>query len=181
MCITIFWQRETHVGAPRGVSDVEHSPNVTTVRGVDTLLNCRVHQLTNMTGSWIKHGGVHLLAVGRYLKSFLWSQFWIFRFREKQTVTFFWINIIGNPTQTYNRMNGIYNRTSEMYHRMNENYCIIGLQRSIIGVTFNRLHETNSWITNLMKGTSNRITETYMRINGTYNRITETNIPTTEA
>ena len=62
MCITIFWQRETHVGAPRGVSDVEHSPNVTTVRGVDTLLNCRVHQLTNMTVSWIKHGGVHLLA-----------------------------------------------------------------------------------------------------------------------
>ena len=67
MCITIFWQRETHVGAPRGVSDVEHSPNVTTVRGVDTLLNCRVHQLTNMTVSWIKHGGVHLLAVGRYI------------------------------------------------------------------------------------------------------------------
>ena len=78
-------------------------------------------------------------------------------------------------------MNGICNRTSDMYHRMNENYCIIGLQRSIIGVTFNRLHETNSWITNLMKGTSNRITETYNRINGTYNRITETNIPTTEA
>jgi hypothetical protein len=44
---------------------VEHSPNVTTVRGVDTLLNCRVHKLDNMTVSWIKHGGVHLLAVGR--------------------------------------------------------------------------------------------------------------------
>ena len=72
MCITIFWQRETHVGAPRGVSDVEHSPNVTTVRGVDTLLNCRVHQLTNMTVSWIKHGGVHLLAVGRYIQ---WPQY----------------------------------------------------------------------------------------------------------
>ena len=60
------------MGAPRGVSDVEHSPNVTTVRGVDTLLNCRVHQLTNMTVSWIKHGGVHLLAVGRYIQ---WPQY----------------------------------------------------------------------------------------------------------
>ena len=39
---------------------------MTTVRGVDALLNCRVHQLGDMTVSWVKHGRVHLLAVGRY-------------------------------------------------------------------------------------------------------------------
>ena len=95
MCITIFWQRETHVGAPRGVSDVEHSPNVTTVRGVDTLLNCRVHQLTNMTVSWIKHGGVHLLAVGRYIviKKFgkLYKLIYLFKTRFFQRCNYFLI------------------------------------------------------------------------------------------
>ncbi len=48
---------------------------VITLPWVDTLLYCRVHQLANMTVSWIKHGGVHLLAVGRWVQCVEWTSF----------------------------------------------------------------------------------------------------------
>ena len=46
--------------------DWYHSSNVTALAGVDTSLNCRVHQLGNRTVSWILGESLHLLTVGRY-------------------------------------------------------------------------------------------------------------------
>jgi len=46
--------------------DELYSGNVTALTGMDTQLTCRVHLLGNRTVSWLKHGEVHLLAVGRY-------------------------------------------------------------------------------------------------------------------
>merc|ERR1711962_1022795 len=46
--------------------DAHHSPNVTALEGVDTQFTCRVHNIGNRTLSWLKHGEVTLLAIGRY-------------------------------------------------------------------------------------------------------------------